>query len=168
MTSRVSPTTHGFVASMVSNSVTGLAELSLMRSMNTTPGSPGRHADVRSWPTPLRLQPVGYFARVRIDQVVVTIGLLGLHEGLGHRHADVEVGDSAVVLAFDEFEDIGMIDAQDAHVGAAAGSPCFTASVAALKTRRNETGPLARPPLRDTMLSLRRTREKENPVPPPD
>ncbi len=46
--------------------------------------------------------------------------------------------------------------------------PCFTASVAALKTRRNETGPDARPPVDRTMSFLGRRREKANPVPPPD
>ena len=46
--------------------------------------------------------------------------------------------------------------------------PCFTASVAALKTRRNETGPEARPPVERTMSFLGRRRENAKPVPPPD
>ncbi len=46
--------------------------------------------------------------------------------------------------------------------------PCFTASVAALNTRRKDTGPDARPPVEWTTSSLGRRREKANPVPPPD
>ena len=46
--------------------------------------------------------------------------------------------------------------------------PCFTASVAALKTRRNETGPEARPPVERTMSFRGRSRENAKPVPPPD
>ena len=46
--------------------------------------------------------------------------------------------------------------------------PCFTASVAALKTFMKETGPLATPPVELTVLPLARRREKEKPVPPPD
>ncbi len=46
--------------------------------------------------------------------------------------------------------------------------PCLTASVALLKTRRNEMGPEARPPVDATMSSFGRRREKAKPVPPPD
>src|SRR5205814_2194205 len=46
--------------------------------------------------------------------------------------------------------------------------PCFTASVAPLKTRKKDTGPEARPPVDDTMSSLGRSRENANPAPPPD
>src|SRR3974390_626076 len=45
--------------------------------------------------------------------------------------------------------------------------PCLTASVAASKTRMNETGPLAAPCVVRTRSPLGRMREKENPVPPP-
>ena len=45
--------------------------------------------------------------------------------------------------------------------------PCLTASVAPLKTRRKLTGPLAFPPVDRTSVSLGRSREKANPVPPP-
>jgi len=45
--------------------------------------------------------------------------------------------------------------------------PCFTASVAALNTFMNETGPLAQPLVERTGSFLGRMREKENPVPPP-
>ena len=45
--------------------------------------------------------------------------------------------------------------------------PCFTASVAALKTFMKEMGPLATPPVEFTVEPLGRRREKEKPVPPP-
>src|SRR5437667_11795443 len=44
--------------------------------------------------------------------------------------------------------------------------PCFTASVAALNTLMNETGPDAMPLVDRTGLFLGRRREKEKPVPP--
>ena len=56
----------------------------------------------------------------RVDQVVGGAGLHGLHELLGERHRDVEVGEVAVGLALDEVEDVRVVDAQNAHVGAAA------------------------------------------------
>ena len=46
--------------------------------------------------------------------------------------------------------------------------PCFTASVAALKTFIKEMGPLATPPVELTVEPWGRRREKEKPVPPPD
>lgn len=45
--------------------------------------------------------------------------------------------------------------------------PWWIASVAALKTRMNETGPDARPPVVVTKSPLGRRRENEKPVPPP-
>ena len=45
--------------------------------------------------------------------------------------------------------------------------PCFTASVAALKTFIKEMGPEATPPVELTVEPLGRRREKEKPVPPP-
>ncbi|OQC71544.1 MAG: hypothetical protein BWX50_00352 [Euryarchaeota archaeon ADurb.Bin009] len=46
--------------------------------------------------------------------------------------------------------------------------PCRTAPVAASKTRMNETGPLAAPTTPLTASPRGRSRENENPVPPPD
>ncbi len=46
--------------------------------------------------------------------------------------------------------------------------PCFMASVAALKTRMKETGPLATPPVEPTMSPSGLRELKEKPVPPPD
>ena len=45
--------------------------------------------------------------------------------------------------------------------------PCLITSVAVLKTRMNETGPDALPPVVATRSSRGRRRENENPVPPP-
>ena len=45
--------------------------------------------------------------------------------------------------------------------------PCLITSVAVSKMRMKETGPLATPPVARTTSSLGRSREKENPVPPP-
>src|SRR4030067_709474 len=42
------------------------------------------------------------------------------------------------------------------------------ASVVALKTRMKDTGPLASPPVDETISDAGRRREKEKPVPPPD
>ena len=61
-------------------------------------------------------------ARVRIDQVVILAALEGLHEAGGGRDRDVEVGDATVQLALDELEDVGVIDLEDPHVGAASGA----------------------------------------------
>ena len=46
--------------------------------------------------------------------------------------------------------------------------PCLTASVAALKTSINETGPEDTPIVDFTTLFLGLNLEKEKPVPPPD
>ena len=46
--------------------------------------------------------------------------------------------------------------------------PCLTASVAALNTSINETGPDETPIVERTTLFLGLNFEKENPVPPPD
>ena len=46
--------------------------------------------------------------------------------------------------------------------------PCLTASVAALNTSINETGPEETPIVERTTLFLGLNFEKEKPVPPPD
>ena len=62
---------------------------------------------------------------VRIDQIVLGVGLDRLHERVGHAYGDVEVGDLPFLgLAGDELLDVGMVDAQDAHVGAPSVPPC--------------------------------------------
>ena len=89
--------------------------------MKNTPGSPVRHAPriilshtvrASSWPDDL--------LRRRIDEVVGRPGLHRVHELRRDGDGDVEVRDlREVFLAGDEFEDVRMIDAQDAHVRAA-------------------------------------------------
>ena len=63
---------------------------------------------------------------LRIDDVVGGARFDGLHEGVGHGHANVEVLERRHVgLHFDEGVDVRVIDAQDAHVGAAPGAALF-------------------------------------------
>ena len=58
---------------------------------------------------------------VGINQIVLGVGLDRLHERVGHAYGDVEVGDLTFLgLAGDELLDVRMVNAQDAHVGAAA------------------------------------------------
>ena len=67
----------------------------------------------------------------------------------------------------DELEHIRMIDAQDAHVGAAPHAALRIASVAVLKTSMKETGPEAMPIVERTTSPAGRKRENAKPVPPP-
>ena len=61
-----------------------------------------------------------------VDEVVVLALFHGLHEAFGQRHRDVEVGQLALaLLAGDKFQDVGMVDAQDAHVGPAPRAALF-------------------------------------------
>ena len=53
----------------------------------------------------------------------IRVVLDGLHEGIGDADRDVEVGDGVLVgLAGDELFHIRVVDAQDGHIGAAAGA----------------------------------------------
>ena len=59
-------------------------------------------------------------AIVRVDKVVVLTLLHGLHELFGEPHGQIEVRELALnLLGVDEVEDIGMVDAENAHVCAA-------------------------------------------------
>jgi len=82
------------------------------------PCLPGRlHDALEDLPRPL---PAGGLLGVRVHQVVLAVAGQGLHEGVHRGHGDVEVADPAVQLALDEFQDVGVIHLEDAHVGAAA------------------------------------------------
>ena len=60
----------------------------------------------------------------RMDQLVAAVRDHGLHEAIGHRHREVEVGEgSCDSLGADELEDVRVVDAQGAHVGAAPPAP---------------------------------------------
>ncbi len=62
-----------------------------------------------------------HFAGARMDQVVRLPSLQREHERVRHGDGDVEIRDlREVILAVDEVEDVGVIDAQDTHIGAAA------------------------------------------------
>ncbi len=61
--------------------------------------------------------------QVREAQRPLAIFLYGGHEGIGDTDGNVEIGDLVLVgLAGDEILDIRMVDAEDGHVGAAAGA----------------------------------------------
>ncbi len=63
-------------------------------------------------------------AAARIDDVVLIARLHRLHEGFGEADGDIEVGQHPLVpLDHDEVHDVGMVDPQDPHVGAAARPP---------------------------------------------
>ena len=65
----------------------------------------------------------GGSAGVGVDDVVGGAGRERGHEGVGDGDGDVEVRDRGPVeLHLDEFLDVGVVDAEDAHVGAAAGA----------------------------------------------
>ena len=71
----------------------------------------------------LRVEGADCFAGFRVDQIVIAPAGSRLHEFLGQADGDVEVVDVVIVLlALDELHDVRMVDAQDAHVGAASGA----------------------------------------------
>src|SRR6476660_8925323 len=111
---------HGFVASTTPIAGVGFAGLALIRSMKTIPGAPGGSDDAIE--DLFRQQPARDRAAVRVDQVVLAARRERVHEAVGHRHGDVEVGDAAVELAVDELEDVRVIDPEDPHVRPAARS----------------------------------------------
>jgi hypothetical protein len=74
-------------------------------------------------PHHLRVELTDHLLGGRVDEVVARPGLHRLHEVVGHRDGDVEVRDlRQVFLTGDELHDVRVIDAQDAHVGAASGA----------------------------------------------
>ena len=69
------------------------------------------------------VQPAHLGAVARVAQRVVAAGEHRRHELLGDPHRDVEVVEDVLVfLGPDELQDVGMVDAQDAHVGAPPGA----------------------------------------------
>ena len=61
-----------------------------------------------------------------IDQGVVLAFFHGLHEAFGQGHGDVEIGQLVFAfLAGDEFQNVRVVHAQDAHVGPAPGAALF-------------------------------------------
>ncbi len=72
------------------------------------------------------VQAAADFFIAGIDQVVLFVPFDGLHELFGHADRDVEVVKLFLVgLAHDEIHDIGVIDPENGHVGAAAGAALF-------------------------------------------
>src|SRR5262245_7548432 len=58
--------------------------------------------------------------RTLVNELPRTITLDCVHESVGHCDADIEIAQLAAVLGVDEILDIGMVAAQDAHLGTAA------------------------------------------------
>ena len=84
-----------------------------------------------------------------------------LHEGVGHSHREIEILKAATVeLDVDEFQNIGVIDPQHAHVAPRRLPPWRMFSVAQSKIRMNDTGPDAPPPVEATR-SPRRAQSRE-------
>ena len=70
-----------------------------------------------------RVQPIHHLVGVRIEEVVFLISLHRIHERVGGRHRNVEVGDlGGVVFASDELQYVRMVDPENPHVGATAGA----------------------------------------------
>ena len=110
----------------------------------------------------LRRQSRHRHARPRVDEVVVPARLEGGHERIGDGDRDVEVGHGAVELALDELQDVRMVDAQHAHVGAAAGAPLLhrlRRAVEDLEKGHGARGPAAR--RADEVVLRPETRERE-------
>ena len=63
--------------------------------------------------------------RGAVRQFDVAVGFHRLHEGIGDADRDVEVGQVAGILGVDEFFDVRMVAAQDAHLRAAAAAGGF-------------------------------------------
>ena len=159
---------QGFVASIRPTSGVGLAGLALIRSMNTMPGSPVRHAarTIRSKTSLADSRPVTCLvcgsirsyssprARASMNCSVAATEMLKLVIPPSSLHSM-------------NSRTSGWSTRRMPMLAPRRVPPCFTASVAALKTRRNETGPDARPPVDATSVSFGRSREKANPVPPP-
>jgi len=78
--------------------------------MNTMPGSPSPRGADHPVEDLLGQEPARDFTAVRIDQVVLAARGQRVHEPVGRRDGDVEVGDAPVELAVDELEDVRMID----------------------------------------------------------
>ena len=70
-----------------------------------------------------RAQPADRPLPARVNEIVGRPVLDGVHERVGDADRQVEVLQGAAVdLGLDEVQDVGMVDAQDAHVRSAAAS----------------------------------------------
>ena len=70
-------------------------------------------------------RPNGFpdFAVLWVDQVVGVVGFDGTHEGVRYSDADVEISYLTLIgFAGDKFADVGMINAQNSHIGASTAS----------------------------------------------
>ena len=64
----------------------------------------------------LREQPRADLTSMGRDEIVFFTPLERAHETIGDRDGYVEVRDTAILLAIDELENVGVVDAQDSHI----------------------------------------------------
>ena len=66
------------------------------------------------------------FTGGRFDQVIAAVDFERLHEHIGQGNAEIEVVELVLILlGGDEIENVGMVDAQHPHIGAAALAALF-------------------------------------------
>jgi hypothetical protein len=90
-----------------------------------------------------------FVARLRlVHQFELAVGRQRAHEAVRDADRQVEIAESAIVLGGDEVLDIGMVDAQHAHLGATAGAGRFdrlAGSVEYFHVRHRSRGARLRP-----------------------
>ena len=87
-------------------------------------------------------QAVHHLAGVGRAQIVVLVLFHGLHEGFGQAHGKIEVVEFALFfLGSDKIENVRMVHAQDAHVGAAPGAPLLDLLRGGIENAQEGDGP---------------------------
>jgi hypothetical protein len=142
----------------------------LIRSKNTSPGSPLRHAFSTIWRNTVRARRFPADLRVR-----------GLTSSYSSSRSTACMKRSVTATLMLKFCSATMSPFTLTNASISGCStlriamfaprrvpPCLIDSVAASYTRMNETGPLAMPPVLATMSPAGRRRLNANPVPPPD
>ncbi len=169
MDTRASATMQGLVASISPRSGVGFAGLRLMRSMKTMPGSPVRHAarTMRAKTSRARSRPVTCPVRGLIRSYSPSAASASMNVSVAATEMLKLVMPPSSLHSMNSSRS-GWSTRRIPMLAPRRAPPCLTASVAALKTRRKDTGPDARPPVECTTSSLGRRREKAKPVPPPD
>ncbi len=160
---------HGLVASISPTSGVGFAGLRLMRSMNTMPGSPVRHAarTTREKTSRARSRPVTCPVRGLIRSYSPSAARASMKASVAATEMLKLVMPPSSLHSMNSSTS-GWSTRRMPMLAPRRVPPCLTASVAALNTRRKETGPEARPPVECTTSSFGRRRENAKPVPPPD
>src|SRR5581483_1761162 len=79
--------------------------------------------------------------RLLMHELPITVDLDRAHEGVGYRHAYVEILEIAAVLGMNEILDVGMIAAQNAHLRAAPRAGGFDRLAALIEYAHIRHGP---------------------------